>query len=216
LTASPPGCALPRALGGARRGCSRSFGGTVRCGSEPRVARPSPPPPLPPPCERTRLHDASPLGCALPRHARGARRTRRAIGALAVFRHRGEESTALPVAEGACGHRQAGWQTGGGPRIAAREGTVAGVPCAAALVQYAAHLILLSGLCWRDQREDLGIGPFVRVGFEEAWWGKKPVHPLAWSIACGGLRVGRTRRGTVERTARRRARSCSSKAQREE
>jgi hypothetical protein len=115
----------------------------------------------------------------------------------------------------AAGH-WGGKQTGGGPRIAAREGTVAGVPCAAALVRNAAHLILLSGLCWRDQREDLGVGPFVRVGFEEAWWGKKPVHPLAWSIAFGGLRVGRTRRGTVERTARLRARSCSSKAPRAE
>ena len=37
-----------------------------------------------------------------------------------------------------------------------------------------------SGCCWRDQREDLGDGPFVRATIQEA-------HPLAWSIACGGL-----------------------------
>ena len=67
-----------------------------------------------------------------------------------------------------------------------------------------------SGCFWRDQREDLGVGPSVRVTIQE-------VHPLAWSIACGGLRVGRTRRGQHgpwQRTARRRARSCSSKAPR--
>ena len=77
-------------------------------------------------------------------------------------------------------------------------------------VRNAAHLIRRSGCCWRDQREDLGVGPFVRVFIQEA-------HPLAWSIACGGLRVGRTRRGQHgpwQRAARRRARSCSSKAPR--
>jgi hypothetical protein len=74
----------------------------------------------------------------------------------------------------------------------------------------AAHLIPRSSCFWRDQREDLFVGPFVRVRIQE-------VHPLAWSIACGGLRVGRTRRGQHgpwQRAARRRARSCSSKAQR--
>jgi len=77
-------------------------------------------------------------------------------------------------------------------------------------VRNAAHQIRPSGCCWRDQREDLGVGPFVRVFIQEA-------HPLAWSIACGGLRVGRTRRGQHgpwQRAARRRARSCSSKAPR--
>jgi hypothetical protein len=77
-------------------------------------------------------------------------------------------------------------------------------------VRNAAHRIRRSGCCWRDQREDLGVGPFVRVRIQEA-------HPLAWSIACGGLRVGRTRRGQHgpwQRAARRRARSCSSKAPR--
>ena len=53
----------------------------------------------------------------------------------------------------------------------------------ASLVRNAAHRIRRSGCCWRDQREDLGVGPFVRVTTQEA-------HPLAWSIACGGLRVG--------------------------
>ena len=77
-------------------------------------------------------------------------------------------------------------------------------------VRNAAHRIPRSGCCWRDQREDLGVGPFVRVTIQEA-------HPLAWPIACGGLRVGRTRRGQHgpwQRAARRRARSCSSKAPR--
>jgi hypothetical protein len=77
-------------------------------------------------------------------------------------------------------------------------------------VRNAAHRIRRSGCCWRDQREDLGVGPSVRVTIQEA-------HPLAWSIACGGLRVGRTRRGQHgpwQRAARRRARSCSSKAPR--
>ena len=53
----------------------------------------------------------------------------------------------------------------------------------ALLVRNAAHPILRSGCCWRDQREDLGVGPLVYVNSQEA-------HPLAWSIACGGLRVG--------------------------
>ena len=61
-------------------------------------------------------------------------------------------------------------------------------PRRASLVRNAAHLIPSSCCCWRDQREDLGVGPFVRASIQEA-------HPLAWSIACGGLRVGRTRRG---------------------
>ena len=79
-------------------------------------------------------------------------------------------------------------------------------------VRNAAHPIRTrrSGCCWRDQREDLGVGPSVRSSIQEA-------HPLAWSIACGGLRVGRTRRGQHgpwQRAARRRARSCSSKAPR--
>jgi hypothetical protein len=77
-------------------------------------------------------------------------------------------------------------------------------------VRNAAHPIRRSGYCWRDQREDLGVGPSVRATIQEA-------HPLAWSIACGGLRVGRTRRGQHgpwQRAARRRARSCSSKAPR--
>jgi len=77
-------------------------------------------------------------------------------------------------------------------------------------VRNAAHLSRRSGCCWRDQREDLGVGPSVRVRKQEA-------HPLAWSIACVGLRVGRTRRGQHgpwQRAARRRARSCSSKAPR--
>ena len=77
-------------------------------------------------------------------------------------------------------------------------------------VRNAAHRIPRSGCCWRDQREDLGVGPSVRATTKEA-------HPLAWSIACGGLRVGRTRRGQHgpwQRAARRRARSCSSKAPR--
>ena len=78
-------------------------------------------------------------------------------------------------------------------------------------VRNAAHQMTpLSGCCWRDQREDLGVGPSVRVIIQEA-------HPLAWSIACGGLRVGRTRRGQHgpwQCAARRRARSCSSKAPR--
>jgi hypothetical protein len=78
-------------------------------------------------------------------------------------------------------------------------------------VRNAAHpIIRRSGCCWCDQREDLGVGPCVRARIQE-------VHPLAWSIACGGLRVGRTRRGQHgpwQRAARRRARSCSSKAQR--
>jgi hypothetical protein len=55
--------------------------------------------------------------------------------------------------------------------------------CPERRVRNAAHLIPHSGCCWRDQREDLGVGPFVRVIMPEA-------HPLAWSIACGGLRVG--------------------------
>ena len=50
----------------------------------------------------------------------------------------------------------------------------------ALLVRNAAHPILISGCCWRDQREDLGVGPLVRVRSQE--------DPLAWSIACGGLR----------------------------
>ena len=82
--------------------------------------------------------------------------------------------------------------------------------CPERRVRNAAHPIRRSGCCWRDQREDLGVGPFVRVFIQEA-------HPLAWSIACGGLRVGRTRRGQHgpwQRAARRRARSCSSKAPR--
>ena len=85
-----------------------------------------------------------------------------------------------------------------------------GQRCPERRVRNAAHLIRRSGCCWRDQREDLGVGPFVRAILEE-------VHPLAWSIACGGLRVGRTRRGQHgpwQRAARRRARSCSSKAPR--
>ena len=53
----------------------------------------------------------------------------------------------------------------------------------ASLVRNAAHRTRRSGCCWRDQREDLGVGPFVRARIQEA-------HPLAWSIACGGLRVG--------------------------
>jgi len=73
-------------------------------------------------------------------------------------------------------------------------------------VRNAAHPIPRSGCCWRDQREDLGVGPSVRVTIQEA-------HPLAWSIACGGLRVGRTRRGQ-HGPWQRAARSCSSKAQR--
>jgi hypothetical protein len=88
-------------------------------------------------------------------------------------------------------------------------------------VRNAAHRIRRSGCCWRDQREDLGVGPFVRVQMQE----RSPfvrvqmqeAHPLAWSSACGGLRVGRTRRGQLgpwQRAARRRARSCSSKAPR--
>jgi hypothetical protein len=60
--------------------------------------------------------------------------------------------------------------------------------CPERRVRNAAHHRRRSGCCWRDQREDLGVGPFVRVIIQEA-------HPLAWSIACGGLRVGRTRRG---------------------
>ena len=82
--------------------------------------------------------------------------------------------------------------------------------CPERRVRNAAHPIRRSGCCWRDQREDLGVGPSVRVTIQEA-------HPLAWSIACGGLRVGRTRRGQHgpwQRAARRRARSCSSKAPR--
>jgi hypothetical protein len=81
--------------------------------------------------------------------------------------------------------------------------------CPERRVRNAAHRIRRSGCCWRDQREDLGVGPIVRATIQEA-------HPLAWSIACGGLRVGRTRRGQHgpwQRAARRRARSCSSKAQ---
>jgi hypothetical protein len=88
----------------------------------------------------------------------------------------------------------------------------------------AAHIIHSIGCCWCDQREDLGVGSFVHVTIQEDL-GVGPfvrviiqeAHPLAWSIACGGLRVGRTRRGQHgpwQRTARRRARSCSSKAQR--
>ena len=76
-------------------------------------------------------------------------------------------------------------------------------------VRNAAHPIRRSGCCWRDQREDLGVGPFVRVFIQEA-------HPLAWSIACGGLRVGRTRRGQHgpwQRAARRRARRHSEQQQ---
>ena len=53
----------------------------------------------------------------------------------------------------------------------------------ASLVRNAAHRTRRSGCCWRDQREDLGVGPLVRIHIQEA-------HPLAWSIACGGLRVG--------------------------
>ena len=82
--------------------------------------------------------------------------------------------------------------------------------CPERRVRNAAHRIRRSGCCWRDQREDLGVGPSVRSSIQEA-------HPLAWSIACGGLRVGRTRRGQHgpwQRAARRRARSCSSKAPR--
>jgi hypothetical protein len=82
--------------------------------------------------------------------------------------------------------------------------------CPERRVRNAAHHIPLCGCCWRDQREDLGVGPFVRAVIQEA-------HPLAWSIACGGLRVGRTRRGQHgpwQRAARQRARSCSSKAPR--
>ena len=78
----------------------------------------------------------------------------------------------------------------------------------ASLVRNAAHRIRRPGCCWRDQREDLGVGPFVRVKIQEA-------HPLAWSIACGGLRVGDGRSArSLERPARRRAWSCSSKAPR--
>ena len=97
-------------------------------------------------------------------------------------------------------------------------------------VRNAAHRIPLSGCCWRDQREDLGVGPFVRVTIQEVIIQEviiqevfiqevfiQEAHPLAWSIACGGRRVGRTRRGQHgpwQRAARRRARSCSSKAPR--
>ena len=78
----------------------------------------------------------------------------------------------------------------------------------ASLVRNAAHIIRRSGCCWRDQREDLGVGSAVRVTTQEA-------HPLAWSIACGGLRVGDGRSArSLESPARRRAWSCSSKAPR--
>ena len=41
-----------------------------------------------------------------------------------------------------------------------------------------------SGCCWRDQREDLGVGPSVRVTILEA-------HPLAWLPAEGSSAVSR-------------------------
>ena len=62
-----------------------------------------------------------------------------------------------------------------------RAARVAGAKCA--------HRIRRSGCRWRDQREDLGVGPSVRAPIQEA-------HPLSWSIACGGLR-GWDGRGVV-------------------
>jgi hypothetical protein len=185
---------LSRASRCARRGCSRSRRRSARSIGGTRFVHPSSPQPPPPPCERiltiTTPQDTAGLAIGVRAPApRGARRTRGAIETSAVCHRRRADPRAVRrpaccgggVRPAGAAHRRRATKGGAG------EGTVAGAPCAAALVRYAAYPILRSGRCVRDQREDLVVGPFVRLGIQEA-------HPLAWLIGCGGLRVGRTRR----------------------
>ena len=67
-------------------------------------------------------------------------------------------------------------------------------------VRNAAHPIRRSGCCWRDQREDLGVGPFVRATIHQEAHPREEGLDLGVVIGLGnfGRRVATLRRGHAE------------------